>query len=354
MIFHNPINPRLRSNTDSSQYQKVVDPKNLVFSGGGIKGIAYCGAIKALSDLGLLEGVDRYAGSSAGAITAFLLAIGMKPDEIQKQMTSVDFSTFLQKSQVNIQKLARHPEELLNPITAIEFITGEINHKGLCDVSVFYKWLVSMLKLKKYNEDITFSDLYDKTKKELYVTLCNVNYAKTVIANRINTPKMPVALAVRASMSIPFVFRPLIWEGDTYVDGGTMYNYPIEVFDEISAPDKTVGFVLSTEEHVINPARKPDDNIIQHIERFFDSIMNVSYEYCFRLGNDIRTIFTDTSGVGTLDFSISDAQKKQLYDNGYHSTIEYFGDRDNTPQEFDHLLKSRSKGKKAIPVGSKT
>lgn len=304
--------------------QPVKSPENLVFSGGGIKGLAYAGAICALEEKGLFKAVKRMAGASAGAITASLLAIGMNGSEIKNEMKKVDFATFLQKSNVNIQEIADNPKKILDPIIGFKVIYDEAEHKGLCDASVFTQWLTSMFKKKGFDEKTTFLKLNIETNKELSIAICNINYGKTIIANYTNTPDMPVVAAVRASMSMPFIFQPFLWKGDLYVDGGTMYNYPIEVFDEECPPEKTLGFILSKEDSVLNPKRKADDGIVEHIECFFDAVMNVSYEYCFRLGNQYRTVFIDPAGVGTLDFKLTDEQKNNLVNNGHAATLDYF------------------------------
>lgn len=75
-------NPKV---TKTNAEDKVTAPEGLVFSGGGIKGLAYVGAIKALEEKNLFQKVKRFAGASAGAITAALLAIGMSPDELDEQ-----------------------------------------------------------------------------------------------------------------------------------------------------------------------------------------------------------------------------------------------------------------------------
>ncbi|HEX3028386.1 MAG TPA: patatin-like phospholipase family protein [Clostridia bacterium] len=318
MRFHNPIM------VENQARQPVKAPENLVFSGGGIKGLAYAGAICALEEKGLFKSVTRVAGASAGAITASLLAIGMNGSDIKREMEKVDFATFLQKSNVNIQEIADNPKKILDPIIGFKVIYDEAEHKGLCDASVFTQWLTSMFKKKGFDEKTTFKTLHKDTKKELSVAVCNINYGKTIIANYTNTPDMPVVSAVRASMSMPFIYQPFEWNGDLYVDGGTMYNYPIEVFDEECPPEKTLGFILSTEDSILNPKRRTDNGIVEHIECFFDAVMNVSYEYCFRLGNQYRTVFIDPAGVGTLDFKLTDEQKTKLVDNGHTATINYF------------------------------
>lgn len=317
-------NPKI---TQTNVEDKVTNPEALIFSGGGIKGLAYAGAIKALEEKKLFQKVKRFAGASAGAITAALLAIGMSADELDKQMSSVDFATFLQKSNVDIEGLVDKPLESFC-LKGVEVIADEIKKRGLCDGSVFVQWLTSMFKLKGFDETTTFDQLYEKTGNELIIVLCYANCSKTVLAwhKSDETVNMPIVTAVRGSMSIPFVFEPLTWNNNTYVDGGTMYNYPIEVFDEEISPEKTLGFILSTQSSILTPPRKEDDGILSHLACIYDAIMNVSYEYCFRMENHHRTVFIDSAGIGTLDFKLTEDQKKSLKDNGYKATMDYFED----------------------------
>lgn len=316
-------NPRI---TETNAEDKTTEPESLVFSGGGIKGLAYVGVVKALEEKQLFQKVRRFAGASAGAITAALLAIGMNADELDEHMSSVDFATFLQKSNVDIEGLADKPSELLSIKVGPAVIFDEVTKQGLCDGSIFVQWLTSMFKLKGFDETTTFTQLYEKTGNELIIVLCYANCSKTVLACHKceETANMPVVTAVRGSMSIPFIFQPLIWNDNVYVDGGTMYNYPIEVFDEEVSPDKTLGFILSTQSSVLTPQRKEDNGILSHLACIYDAIMNVSYEYCFRMENHHRTVFIDPAGIGTLDFKLTEDQKKVLKDNGYKATIDYF------------------------------
>ena len=69
------------------------DPVNLVFEGGGIKGILYTGILLQLKERNLLKNVRNVAGSSAGGIVAFALALGYTPDEVYKRMAELDFKT---------------------------------------------------------------------------------------------------------------------------------------------------------------------------------------------------------------------------------------------------------------------
>lgn len=311
--------------------------ENLVFSGGGTKGVAYVGVLRVLDKMGITGQIKRYAGASAGAITAALLAIGMTTDEIEKNLPT-SFMQFLDPEKGTADDVIKELERIGKALTgSIDFwdiikilwnseliLKPEEEHMGLFQGNAFLNWLKGCFALKKFSGDITFKDLYDKTGKELHLMLCDSNYGKTLIANYINTPDMPVTLAVRCSMAIPFFFYPIKYNGDYFVDGGTMYNYPIEVFDSVTKPECTLGFILSTASSILWPERSDDNSFIQHAGRVIGAIMNVSYEYCFREGNASRTIFVDPSDVSSINFNLTPAQITALKNNGESATNNFF------------------------------
>lgn len=71
-----------------------LEIRNLVFEGGGVKGIAYGGALKVMEEKGILDGLQRVAGTSAGAITATLLAVGYLADAVGDVIAKTDFRDF--------------------------------------------------------------------------------------------------------------------------------------------------------------------------------------------------------------------------------------------------------------------
>src|SRR5689334_6878597 len=74
--------------------QHTKDIKNLVFEGAGIRGIAYCGALKELEDRGLMTKVERTAGTSAGALMAMAVSLGYNSDELSQIISQTDFKDF--------------------------------------------------------------------------------------------------------------------------------------------------------------------------------------------------------------------------------------------------------------------
>ncbi len=88
----------LDSETASTTTEIDHHYENLVFEGGGVKGLSLAASVVELERLGIIDDIKRYAGSSAGAIVASGLAIGYTPHEIVKIMVKTDFNKFVDDS----------------------------------------------------------------------------------------------------------------------------------------------------------------------------------------------------------------------------------------------------------------
>lgn len=193
--------------------------KNLVFEGGGVKGIAYVGAMEVLNEKGFLPHIERVGGASAGAINAILIGLNYSLDETKEILWGLDFKNFMDDS----WGIIRDTNRLIN-----EF--------GWYKGDFFRDWIGEIIKAKTGNSDSTFHEVYkQKTKrkfKDLYFMGTNLSTRFGEVFSHEHTPRMCVADAVRISMSIPLFFaakRSL--RGDAYVDGGVLDNYPIKLFD---------------------------------------------------------------------------------------------------------------------------
>lgn len=193
--------------------------ENLVFEGGGNKGLAYCGAIQLLEDIGIFPQIKRFAGTSAGAMTAALLAVGYKSTEIE-EFLGQDLSRIFLDASFGILSL------LPNLLTGYGWNPG----------NRIYRWFGQALAKKSNgNADLTFLQLYESTGKELCIVVTNLNHMIEEYCHVKTTPNMPIRLAVRMSMSIPGMFQATNYtengETNTYVDGGVLCNFPIHCFD---------------------------------------------------------------------------------------------------------------------------
>ena len=211
--------------------------KNLVFEGGGVKGIAYGGALTKLDELGVFSNIERVAGTSAGAITATLMAIGYSAQEISDII-----------SKTNFQDFADDDEGWFKDIYRLFVYFGW--HKG----DKLKQWISDHLLMKFNKPDLSFQELKSLSLRaerknsslrgaegdvaihpqirDLYITGSNLTTHKSEVYSYETTPDMQIRDAVRISMSIPFFFQAVINKaGDTLVDGGVIRNYPINIFD---------------------------------------------------------------------------------------------------------------------------
>jgi len=284
---------------------------NLVFEGGGAKGIAFCGAIKALEEKNIMENIKGIIGSSAGAIIAGALAVGYNSIEIQKILEETSFTNFKDDSFgifVDIYRLFKH--------------------FGLYKGQTFYDWYGKILKHKCDNKDITFEEIYKNYNINLVITGTNVNKKKVIYFNHNDYPNMPIRLAIRISMSLPFAFKPVKFNKCYYVDGGVLDNYPIWYFKD---KDNTIGFKL------VNSNEKRDDQIyhdndkITNIKQFGKNIINSLTEQIERLHikDDYwnKTITINCLGVKTTEFNIPKNTKLKLVEEGYKATTDFLNSK---------------------------
>jgi NTE family protein len=327
----------------------AYDFRNLVFEGGGVKGIAYLGALEVLDDKEILPAIGRIGGTSAGAINAILLGLGFSRKETKDILWSLDFNEFMDDS----WGVVRDTERL-------------IERFGWYKGDYFRNWIGKLIREKTGNSESTFADIESLKEKRgfksLYFMGTNLSTAFSEIFSAEHTPRMCVADAVRISMSIPLFFAAKrSARGDVYVDGGVLDNYPIKLFDRrkyldsgnYSEPDyyqrinsqlqdmarpissyvynkETLGFRLDTKEE-ISVFRDHAEPPHEKVANFFDytwALVHTTLEaqQSSHLHSDdwARTVYIDTLGVSTTDFDLSDSRKKALIKSGKDGTTKYF------------------------------
>src|SRR5512139_2302240 len=193
--------------------------RNLVFEGGGVKGLAYVGALQALQDKGILPKIARVGGTSAGAICALLVGLNYPIERIRETFMNLDFKKFLDDS----WGVVRDSDRLLNDF-------------GWYKGDFFRAWAADAVAAQTGNSESTFNDIADmKNKKgfrDLYFMGTNLSTRYAEVFSAEHTPRMCIADAVRISMSIPLFFAAKrSMRGDVYVDGGALDNYPVKLFD---------------------------------------------------------------------------------------------------------------------------
>jgi NTE family protein len=292
---------------------------NLALKGGGVRGIAYLGALEVLETKNILPGIKRFAGTSAGALLALKLALGYTVPEISEIMHKLDFKDFTKGKHLLpfLRKYGLHSGDYI-----LEFV----------------KTIIKQNKHHTLNENATFQDMKDAGCKDLYVYACNMNKNDKVEFSFEKTPDTIVAEAVRASMSIPIYFdafkfsnnRP---DADIYVDGGIVFNYPLSLFDETRFGTNTgvniesIGLYLYSKNPI--PLKEldfghPIGNPLNFAKRLFGTLLHAQ-DVINREETDIidRSVMIDDDNFSATNFDLSDNDKKQLVDSGRAAMLEF-------------------------------
>eukprot|EP00026_Physarum_polycephalum_P004130 Phypoly_transcript_04147.p1 GENE.Phypoly_transcript_04147~~Phypoly_transcript_04147.p1 ORF type:complete len:475 (+),score=48.18 Phypoly_transcript_04147:674-2098(+) len=293
-----------------------VPPKpiieNLVFRGGGVKGIAYCGALKVLSDAHLLDNVKRYAGSSAGAITAALLAIGYTISELEEILLALDMSDFKDVNGGWVAKAERLYKKF-----------------SLYEGNFFYTWISNCIE-KKASPTITFKQVLSQFGKELVIVGACISHMEVVYFSHSSFPDMCIRDALRISMSIPIFFEPIRIEDHVYVDGGLADNFPLCVFDSESSLNarhadvnmKTLGMFLQENKTRQDVARSVD-KMQDFIGCLLDTVKMRIAMLAVKPGDEQRTMFIQTHHISATKFNIDKDEKEMLYDEGMKAGRTY-------------------------------
>lgn len=216
--------------------------ENLVFSGGGVRGVSFCGSIMALHSLnqrrcseafpGHIPWVKRTAGASIGALFACAVALRISGERLFRLLDTEAILEGLVPS-VNFQMLQQE----------FGLDDGKTLKEGIVRVLEvgLEQWGVETSKAEKF----TFADLMSLTGMHVSFSVTRIGDALTgslpkqpqaEILSVDTSPDLPVADALVMSMTVPILYKPIHYLNGLYVDGGLLNNTPAACME----PDKTL------------------------------------------------------------------------------------------------------------------
>ena len=269
---------------------------NLVFSGGGITGLAYFGVVGALEEHGVLPNIRHIAGCSSGALMALMVCLGYTYEELKIISKYYDYKELL-----DIQ------------------ILGLVEKLGIETGRRFMRFIGKLMEYKIGVKDITFRDLYFITGRKLTVVASCVDTDKPEYFSIDTHPDMSVMLALRMSISIPGVFTAVRYQGKVWVDGGIHNTFPVELFE----PADTLG-VRVINSHDIKADENPDvfPPIIVHVFKILMSFYLRAREYKEPLIKAYNPVNIETE-TGALSINMSRKDRSALIKKGYETMTNY-------------------------------
>jgi NTE family protein len=363
---------------------------DLVFEGGGAKGSGFAGALEALQQAG--HSHRRLVGTSAGAITATFLAAHYSPQEMlaavnerladgkprfssfmdppaqsdftdEEKEKSVTLSIFAGLDLPGIPDMLEKSldKKLLNALLALPHyrqLFSFVECGGLFAGRKFLEWVREKLEVKGIGGNATLKTFAEQTGSDLSLVISDTSGVEMLILNHRTAPDCPIAWGVRMSMSIPFVWREVVWQeswglyrgrnltGHIIVDGGVLSNFPIRLIDAepgensfvrevmgqtVASEAGTMGLLIDETLHVEGAADtdKPPKLIgqlrtVQRVGRLVDTMTGAhDNSEIQRHEKDICRI--PAKGYGTTEFDMAPERLEALINAGRNAMRGHLG-----------------------------
>ena len=287
-----------------------------ILGGGGIRGCSYTGTLKAIEELDLK--ISGWAGSSIGAVVASLYVAGYNADEINKIFEDINMDFFKD----------------INLSLGKDFALS----KG----GYFYDWIKDKIESRFYKEKYIKGKMepvtFKKLDKELVIFSVNLRYLNFHEFSNKETPDAEIASAVRASVSMPGLYKPVMDGKDCLVDGDLIKCTPLwRVSETIRSTDaRILEFRLED-----NETEKNITGTASYLNAVYNAISGFATDYIIDLYKDkdkFDYIKINLPDVSVVDFMISADKKADMAKTGYETTKKYF--LETYPKKRQHLFKT--------------
>ena len=281
------------------QAQKV----GLVLSGGGAKGMTHIGIIRALEENNIP--IDYITGTSMGAIIGSLYAMGYSPDDMEALLRSEDFKRWY-SGQVEPEYGYYFKQNRPTP----EFFNIRFSFKDSLHIK---PQILPTSMVNPIQMNLVFVELFARA-----TAACSGDFNRLFVPFRCIASdvynKKPLIMrrgdlgdAVRASMSFPFVFKPIEIDSVLAYDGGIYNNFPTDIMREDFKPEVIIGSVVAA-----NPGKPKENDLMSQLENMI--MQKTDYTLPDSLGIIMTFKYDD---VSLLYFD----RLQELHDIGYNRTI---------------------------------
>jgi NTE family protein len=321
--------------------------KNLVFQGGGIRAYAYHGALRVLEEYEVLPHIERVAGASAGALQATLLAFRLSAEDTIALYKTVDHAK-IRNPEADEEPQHKSNRRLDLPLDRVRdnlSVGNRLLRKfGLYSNEYMHTWLEETIARHCQHGRATFAEFRTCGFRDLYIVAVNITRQRAEIFSADTTPEVAVADAVLMSATIPFYFEAVrfdgktLGQGDYYIDGGALSNFPLTLFDDERFEKdsrhfthgvnwETLGCRLFTPPDC-SQAEPEINNILNYAENVIETmskVQNVAVD--MRAVDRWRSISLSDCCVSTTDFHVqpheSNPKYVEMIQGGELATREY-------------------------------
>lgn len=262
----------------------------ILLKGGGVKGLAFAGVLQEL------EGhfaADAYVGTSAGAIAAVLLAGGLDPAELETALSSLDFESLL---------------DTPRGLRLLRLVSSGYVHSG----DAIQAWIRE--RLSEHVDRVGKVSLSDLPTRAIIYAAAHPSGTLVFDSKGEFGQDIDSAFAARCSMSIPWFFRSPLHEGRRVYDGGVLHNFPVRDYLRRSGSENWLGVYLGT--------GRPEDRRRSTLFELLAVLLGQDESAVLDEHRD-RVVVVDTGPIGTVDFDLSDIEKRFLVESGRLAALRY-------------------------------
>lgn len=275
----------------------------ILLDGSDLNCISFSGVLNELNNSNLLKNIKNYIGIGIGSIFAYLLAIGYSTIEINEIVLNTNFDNFI-----------------INNIDEIRDFYYLLDNYGYSDGELFHKWIEKLTIGKFSNINITFQELHNLLNVKLLLVGTNLTKMKIIYFSHETTPNMKIKDALRIAINIPFIFKPIIWNNDIYVDGSLLDN---NLYDKEN--NNVIYIKLSNNLYISHK--------ILDIKDYIYTIINILY-YKIKEKNSyinlFQTILIINNEILSTDLKLSANEKNKLIEYGVTAFQEFIIRRNKT------------------------
>ncbi len=275
----------------------------LILSSGGIRGCYHVGVIEEINKIYPIHKFKYYTGSSIGCLINTLIVIGYTIEDIKEISINLVWDTFVELKMMNL-----------------------IEKKGFDEGTKFSLLLKAFFLQKNLQSNITFKELYEKTKKVLTFAVMNITKQQIEYHNVFETPNLSVILSLRMTMNIPFLFTPIKYNQNLYIDGATLEPYPYYVI-KIDKKRKLGVFLIEDNMFEKDNNENMNKKEIDLIEYIFTIVQTIWKKQVVRTLNykiplnTIQVLDIKTKG---FEVNLNKEVKNKMYEYGKDIAKKYF------------------------------
>ena len=296
------------SEAKTENNSRVLDVEYLIFSGGGGKGMAFCGTLLVLEEYartGLLSpsSIKGCSGTSIGCVFALMYILRTRCKDLFRLLFE---------------------EHLLDDMEPEMDLNQMYSEYGLDRGERLKSALLQLMKTSLPDsvdpETLTYADLYESTGKRLTCTATDITHGCISHLSHETVPDMFVWRGLMASMAVPLLFRPVQYAGHLYVDGAVVNNLPL-----VTAPtNKILAFKLTSPIHVKTIDQIRESGFSAYIQRIFECGLEYreqdQIDREFPQNKTHRLVHVDSGCIGTLHFTFSHKEQVNTVLKGMIST----------------------------------